>query len=391
MKKLLQLNATSNWASVGRISEEISKVAISEGWETAIAFGRKSNPSISHEIKVGSMMDVYMHYAKHRLFDGEGLGSSAPTKLLLYEIEKFNPDIIHIHNIHDHWLNYPILFEYLAKIRTPIVWSLHDCWSFTGGCPHFEATSCYKWRDSECESCPHGHRKAASQFELRKKYFSKIGSRLHIVGVSQWIADMVKQSFLGDSGANIYVINNGVDTSIFRPIQNIEKRRRIIDVSSIWKDYKGWPDLMQLRKLLPDDVEIVLVGLPKERMKELPSNIIGIQRTENIDELVRLYNESSIFVNPTHMDTFPTVNLEALACGIPVITYRTGGSPEAIDSSSGIVIEKGNVKAMSEAILKVLDAPSMFDSEYCRSRVVKHFQKNDKFHKYIELYNSIIS
>lgn len=390
--KLLQLNVTANWGSTGKIAEGIGQAAMTRGWESYIAFGRSSNPSHSRAIKIGSLKDVYFHYAKHRLLNCEGHGSRHATKELIKKIEILQPDIIHLHNIHDHWLNYPILFRYLATIDTPIVWTFHDCWAFTGGCPHFEALGCGKWKTGcfQCQQTMHFQLDRSRQnYELKKTLFQALGSRLTIVCVSEWLAQYVRQSFLRCCRINI--INNGIDLSTFTPKETAEKRRMILGVSNVWPDYKGLPDFIHLHDILPKNIEMVLVGLSKNQIKNLPKGISGRERTSNIEELVNLYRSAMAFVNPTYNDSFPTVNLEALACGTPVITYRTGGSPEAVDEKTGIVIEQGDIGALANAVKSIASGSIEFDSDLCRQRAVENFNQETQFNKYIDLYESLLS
>lgn len=388
-KKLLQLNVTANWGSTGKIAEEIGLAAMEKGWESTIAYGRYSNKSSSRLIKVDSKVEVYAHYAYSRFLDGEGLGSRMATKSLIEQIEEYQPDIIHLHNIHDHWLNYPILFRYLTAIQIPLVWTFHDCWAFTGHCAHFENVGCDRWV-TQCVHCP--QRKNFSvdystrNFELKRKYFGELCKRMSIVTPSFWLEEYVKKSIF--KGATINTIHNGVDTKLFSPLNGVKKKRMILGVSNVWPDYKGLKDFIELRKLLPNDTDIVLVGLTPTQISNLPDGITGLTRTANVEELIKLYNEASIFVNPTRNDTFPTVNLEALSCGTPVITYQTGGSPEAIDDKTGIVVKKGDVRALSDAIKNTLEVP--FDKNCCRERAENYFNKNNQFDKYIELYGKLL-
>ncbi len=388
--KLLQLNVTANWGSTGKIAEGIGQAAMARGWESYIAYGRYMNPSQSQLIKVGNKFDVYAHYARNRFLDGEGLGSKSATKEFVRKVEELSPDIIHLHNIHDHWLNYPVLFDYLASVDIPVVWTFHDCWAFTGGCYHFEDAGCTAWKENGCSvACPLGHHRASKNFALRKKLYSAIGSRMHIVGVSDWLKRYASESMLGATGVNFHVINNGIDTDkLFKPGTS-SKTRSIIGVSNIWPEYKGLSDFVKLRDILPADVAITLVGLSEKQIASLPAGIKGIMRTNSAQELVELYQQASVFVNPTYNDSFPTVNLEALACGTPVVTYRTGGSPEAVDESTGIVIDKGDVNGLADAIMKVIDNPSAFTPEACRRRAVEKFNKDVQFNKYIDLYESL--
>lgn len=388
--KLLQLNVTANWGSTGKIAEGIGLAAMSRGWKSTIAYGRYMNPSQSQLVKVGNQLDVYAHYAKNRLIDGEGLGSRRATKELTARIKKLEPDIIHLHNIHDHWLNYPLLFEYFATIDTPIVWTFHDCWAFTGGCAHFENINCYKWKDKACNTCPLKHKSAQKNIAKRFDSFSKIGKRLHIVTVSDWLAKYISESMFAEIGASISVINNGIDVNnVFQP--GGIKEKMILGVSNVWPEYKGLGDFIKLREILPVDINIVVVGLSQKQVNSLPQGIRGITRTSNAEELADLYRRASVFVNPTYNDSFPTVNLEALACGTPVITYRTGGSPEAVDANTGIVIEKGNIQSLADGIMELLQHPERFRRENCRNRAVNHFNKDIQFTKYIDLYEEILN
>ncbi len=385
--KLLQLNCTANWGSTGKIAEEIGQAAMARGWESAIAYGRVMNPSQSQLVKVGDKLDVYAHYVQHRIFDREGLGSRRPTKRLIKWIDSYRPDIIHLHNIHDHWLNYSLLFQYLATIDTQIVWTFHDCWAFTGGCAYFDDVNCSKWQTG-CNSCPQIKfaDRSKANFNLRKDLFSSLQERLTIVPVSYWLKDFVKQSFLRNS--SIMMIHNGIDVTKFEPRVKIKKT--VLGVALPWSTRKGLSDIIKLRHMLPRDVEIKLIGLNDKQIKELPQGVIGINRTQNIDELVKHYGEASVFVNPTYADNFPTTNLEALACGTPVVTYRTGGSPEAVDELTGIVVDKGNINALAEAIMTVLNNPDDFTPENCRKRAEQNFNKDIQFGKYIDLYNRLL-
>lgn len=387
--KLLQLNVTANWGSTGKIAEGIGQSAMDRGWESEIAYGRYMNPSRSKLIKVGTQLDVYAHYAKAIVLDGEGFGSRRATKKLIRRIDELSPDIIHLHNIHDHWLNYPLLFEYFATIDTPIVWTFHDCWAFTGGCHHFENSQCFNWEINSCQKeCPQRHERAQRNFAKRLEVFSKIGSRLHVVTVSKWLADYASTSMLSQTNATFSIINNGIDVNgVFIPRR--KKEKMILGVSNVWNDEKGLKDFYILRDKLDDDIKIVLVGLDRKQIANLPSGIVGKPRTSGAEELAEFYRKASVFVNPTYNDSFPTVNLEALACGTPVITYRTGGSPEAIDEHTGIVVEKGNIDILAQAVNHILDNPVQFSPEYCRERAETHFNKDIQFGKYIDLYEEL--
>ena len=397
MKQVLfQINVTANWGSTGKIAEQIGQCAMSHGWESYIAYGRMMNPSKSQLIRIGSKADVYEHFAEQLLFDDEGLGSRFATKSLIDKIEKINPDIVQLHNIHDHYLNYKILFGYLNKTNTKVVWTFHDCWAFTGHCFHFVQKNCDRWR-TQCHDCPLKNQyhktildRSYQNFNLKRLLF--VGCKnLTVVPASYWMADFVKRSFLKDK--RVEVIHNGVDLNVYKPLGGKPSasrgKIRIIAVSNIWNADKGEQDVYKLREMLPvDEYEITMVGLSSSQVNNLPSGIEGIQRTQNVNELVKLYSESDVLVNPTYADTFPTVNIEALATGTPVITYRTGGSPEAIDERTGIVVEQGNIEALADAIRKMKASP--LSSDDCRERAEQYFDKDKCFEKYINLYDSLI-
>lgn len=410
MPKLLQINITANWGSTGKIAEQIGLCAISHGWESYVAYGRWCNPSQSHLIKVGNKLDTYMHYGEQRIFDNEGLCSRGATKKLIRQIEDIKPDVVQLHNIHDHYLNYRLLFKYLNQTDIKVVWTFHDCWAFTGHCFHFVTKKCDRWKTG-CHDCPLKNEypktfldRSREHYDLKKQLFGDC-KNMTIVPVSNWMGDFVKESFL--KGRRIEVIHNGVDQNTFKPYGGKpsaeDGRLRIIAVSSVWYPEKGELDIYKLREMLPEDeFEITMVGLSEQQAKKLPSGIRGIQRTQNVQELVQLYAESDVLINPTYADTFPTVNLEALACGTPVITYRTGGSPEAIRDDSfdklrnqtvesypcGMVIEQGNVEYLADAIRKMKEHP--LSSEDCRKRAEECFDKDKCFEEYINLYQNLM-
>lgn len=401
MPKLLQINITSNWGSTGKIAEAINLAAQRKGWECSTAYGRWANPSKFPTYKVGNKWDMYVHYFENRIFDREGLSSRRATKALIRHIEKLKPDVISLHNIHDHYLNYELLFRYLNETDIKVVWTFHDCWAFTGHCFHFVTKDCMRWKTS-CHDCSLHHLypntvldRSVKNYALKKELFSA-NKNLAIVACSDWLGDFVKESFLKDK--RIEVIHNGVDLQMFRPQDGKESREgkeserrvfKIIAVSSVWYPNKGELDIYKLRTMLPEDeYEITMVGLSAEQAKNLPEGIRGIQRTQNVQELAQLYSEADVLINPTYEDNFPTVNIEALACGTPVITYRTGGSPEAVDDKTGMVIEQGNVMALANAVMQMKDTP--LSSADCRKRAEEHFDKDKCFEKYIELYDELL-
>jgi glycosyltransferase involved in cell wall biosynthesis len=403
MKKLLQINSVVNSGSTGRIAEEIGQTAIAAGWESYIAYGRHARTSQSELIKIGSDWDIRVHGLQTRLFDRHGLASIAATREFVEQLKKIKPDIIHLHNIHGYYINIEILFRYLKDANIPVVWTLHDCWPITGHCAYFTFVECDKWK-TQCFSCPQKKGYPGSYFLDRSKQNHKQKRKLFtsvhdmtIVSVSNWLADIVKQSYLKDYP--IRVINNGIDVNVFslqsrdgiRLKYGLADKFVLLGVATEWGRRKGLHDFIELSKTLKDDEIIVLVGLKEDQIKILPENIIGITRTESTQELAEFYSSADVFVNPTWEDNFPTTNLEAMACGTPVVTYRTGGSPEALTPKTGFVVEQGDLASIRKAIDTVKSKGKAFYSAACRERATKMFNKNDRYAEYLQLYEQMLS
>jgi len=404
LKRLLQINTTLNYGSTGRIAENIGLLANQSGFDTYMAHGpRCINPSALKSICAETSLGEKIHGIGTRLFDKHGLMSRQSTQKLISEIIKIKPDIIHLHNIHGYYINYQILFSFLKEYNCPIVWTLHDCWSFTGHCAHFDLIGCDKWK-TECNHCsqkgeyPKSYVDFSSRnFNLKKEAFTGCDN-LTIVPVSYWLEDLVKESFL--RGYKTKVIHNGIDIDKFSVCNNAEEMRAkygitakyvILGVASPFTQRKGFFDFISLSQMLPEEYCLVMVGLNAEQKKNLPGNIIGIERTQDVNELASLYSCADVFVNLTYEDNFPTTNLEAMACGTPVITYNTGGSPESLDDMTGIVVEKGNIREAKNAISAIC---SKGKSEYinsCRNRAVQFFNNKDRFMEYIDLYNELLA
>lgn len=397
MPKLLQINITANWGSTGKIAEAIGIAAMNAGWESYIAYGRWCNPSKSYLIKVGGRLDKYFHFAEQRIRDNEGLCSRRATRRLIQQIEEIKPDVVQLHNIHDHYLNYRLLFNYLNQSDIKVVWTFHDCWAFTGHCFHFVTKDCMRWQ-SGCYDCPMRNvlpktllDRSKEHYELKKQLFGSC-ENLTIVPCSDWMAGFVRQSFLKDK--RIEVIKNGVDINVFKLVDNSNAGDCniffILAVSSVWNEEKGLNDIFKVRDLLPLNYTITIVGLAEKQLDSLPKGIIGIKRTQDIQELVRLYSEANVLINPTYADTFPTVNLEALACGTPVVTYRTGGSPESVTPETGSVVEQGDVLGMVEAIKTIcMKGPNQY-KKACRMRAEEYFDNKECFENYIMLYKDLL-
>jgi len=401
--KVMQINTAVNSGSTGRIAEDIGKLLIQIGHKSYIAAGYTRRPSESTVIKIGSGFDRTLHGLKTRILDRHGFGSNQATKDLLKNIDIINPDIVHLHNIHGYYLHVGTLFNYLKGKNKPVIWTFHDCWSFTGHCSYFDAVNCFKW-ETECNHCPNKKGYPASwyvdnslkNFYDKKRIFNRL-ENLAIVTPSQWLKAHVTKSFL--SSYPVYCINNGIDLETFKFIEPSSLRNRyqipdkklILGVANKWDTRKGFNDFIQLSKGLDENQQIVLVGLNSEQIKCLPGNITGIPRTENINDLASLYSSAIVFVNPTYVDNFPTTNIEALACSTPVITYNTGGSPEIINKQTGTVVEKENIQELKLAIDQIIDKGKTHYSSSCRARAEKLFNKDDRYNDYLSLYNKMLN
>jgi len=401
--KILQINTTVNTGSTGRIAEDIGKLMLSFGHESLIASTYSKQPSKSKVYYIGNLLDRNFHGLKTRLFDLHGFGSTKATERLVDQINMIRPDIIQLHNLHGYYLNVEVLFNFLKAFKKPIVWTLHDCWPFTGHCSHFESVNCMKWI-MECNQCPNKKGYPESWFidnstrnyYKKKRIFNGV-ENLHIVTPSFWLASHLKNSYL--RGYPVNIIHNGIDLSIFKAEKSnylaekyeLPGKKIILGIANTWKKRKAFDDFFQLSQLISNDQHIFLVGLSKKQTMVLPSNMTGIPRTENLAELATIYTSASVFVNPTYVDTFPTTNIEALSCGTPVITYETGGSPEVVDESTGIVIEKGDIIALKRAIDVILEKGKEYYQGPCRARAEKYFNKDERNMDYLCLYEKLVS
>lgn len=402
MSVILQINTVVNSGSTGKIAEEIGKLLIKHKNVSYIAYGRNIRPSNSKLFYFGNKLDFCIHALLTRFFDLHGCGSVLQTIKLIRRIKSIKPDIIHLHNIHGYYLNYPLFFKFLKVINKPIIWTLHDCWAFTGHCSYYLSINCNKWKTG-CYQCQlkHSYPKAILfdnswfNYVLKKNYFSTI-TNLTLITPSVWLNNQIKDSFL--SSYPSMVINNGINLSIFTPLSskfrddnNLKDKFIILGVASVWDERKGLKDFLHLSKHFDCNTVIILVGLSKKQITYMPSSIICIERTESQRELAQLYSTADVFINPTYEDNFPTTNIESLACGTPVITYNTGGSVEIIDDETGFVVERGNIEQLISKILSFKKIGKSYYFQKCVDRAKKLYNAEDRFNDYINVYNNLLS
>lgn len=405
-RKLLQINPVVRTStSTGKIMRALGELAMTAGWESYIAYSRARDGVPEHTselVPVGNWIDLAGHWLATRLFDAHGLASRRSTRELIKRIEAIDPDIVHIHNLHGYFLNYPLLCDFLARRGKPVIWTVHDCWLFTGHCYHYASTACSRWQTG-CHDCP---QKTAfpkswlfdrSQQNWRDKRQALTAlPDLTLVVVSEWMRGEISRSFLRELPCR--VIHNGIDLNTFQPREEadvqgrygITARHFALAVAAIWIPEKGFDDLLAFASRLHSDEQLVVVGqmTPRQR-KRLPANVIPVSRTSDARALAELYTAATAVINPTWQDNYPTVNLEATACGTPVITYRTGGSVESVPAGTGFVVEQGDTAAMADRFHQIREQNAASFREACTQFAREHFAKEDRFRDYIDLYESL--
>ena len=405
--KVLQINTVCGNGSVGRITVDISHALEKEGEECLIAYGRRTAPADVNAWRFGTNKDMALHVL-HTFFKGEhGFASGKQTARLVEKIEEYDPDVIHLHNIHGFYLDVEQLFWYLRQAGKPVVWTLHDCWAFTGHCAYFDYAGCEKWKTA-CEKCPLYRSSypyalfrdnSRENFARKRKLLAEHPiPGLVLVTPSRWLAALVKESFLKEYP--VRVIHNGIDLNRFRPDGmegagpgellreklGLHGKFVILGVANMWEERKGYPYFLKLASQLGKDFQVILIGLDRKKLKSLPGNVMGLARTDSVEELAAYYAMADVYVNATLEDNFPTTNLEALACGTPVITFATGGSVESVDESCGRIVPKGDIKGLEEAVLSLKERT--VSSDVCREKAAR-YDKYDRFREYVELYREL--
>ena len=396
--KVVQINATCGIGSTGKICMGISGMMTAEGIENYVLFSSRTN---GYPLGIACSNDHYikLQALRSRILGNMGFNSRKATRKMIRELERVGPDIVHLHNIHGHDCDLELLFTFFRRKKTKLIWTFHDCWTFTGYCTYYDMAKCDRWKTT-CGDCP--QKKASSWFfdrsralHMKKKHLFS-GLDLTIVTPSQWLAEQVRGSFFRDHP--VHVIYNGIDLSVFRPTAGSfrekygipEDKKIVLGVAFGWGARKGLDVLIELaRRLDSSRYQMVLVGTDDAVDRLLPPQILSIHRTQDQTELAEIYTAADVFVNPTREEVLGLTNIEANACGTPVVTFRSGGSPECIDGSSGIVVEQEDLQAMLDAIRHICEEKP-FLAEVCRARA-KLFDKNDRLVEYVRLYESVES
>lgn len=393
---IIEINS-SNFGSTGNIMLQISDTARANGHKviTCCPLSRENQKKIvKHQLMIGNRISRNIHIKLSEWTGFNGCFSIISTWRFLIKVKKIEPDIIHLHNLHNCYINLPLLFKYIKKQKIKTIWTLHDCWSFTGQCPHFTILKCDKWKTG-CHDCPQINFYPASKvdqtrtmWKLKRKWFTGVED-MTIVTPSEWLAGLVRQSYLKEYP--VKVIHNGIDLNVFQPVesdfrqkQHLEDKFIILGVAFGWGNRKGLDVFIELSERLNDKFQIMLVGTNDDVDKQLPAKIISVHKTSNQQELAEIYSAADVFVNPTREEVLGLVNIEALACGTPVITFDTGGSPECIDETCGLVVDTDDVDMLIHSI-NLIATKNPFNKNGCMERA-KMFNRNKKYEEYIELY-----
>lgn len=396
--KVLQINSVCGTGSTGRIAVQISDYLDQHNIENYIAYGFGKSER-SNTFCFGNSLDAHLHSFLSRKLGWQGKMSHIPTWRLIQYTERINPDIVHLHNIHGHYLNFNMFFRYLKKKNCQVVWTFHDCWPITGKCAHFTEVKCEKWKTG-CFNCvqldryPDSERDRSYKSYLEKKNAFTSISNLHIVTVSNWLKLVVEKSFLGK--ADIRCIYNGVDTEQFsfqedsiRERYQLQDKFIILGVASAWSERKGLDKFIDLSKLIHDDEVIVLIGISSDQQKCLPEKLIGIPAVNDQTVLAQWYSTADVYINFSIEETFGLVVAEAMACGTPAIVMNSTACPEVLDVNTGFVVEPFDLDAVKAAIDIVKIKGKKIYSPKCEERIHRLFNLERMQREYLELYQEL--
>lgn len=392
--KILQINAVYKNASTGRICFELHNYLKDNGCDCVTVYGGYKG-NYDDAIYTGNNFDHKLHALFSRITGKIGYFSKFQTKKIIRFIKKYKPDVVHLHNLHANFICIPKLLKFLAKENIPTVITLHDCFFYTGGCMHYTVNNCYKWHN-KCNHCRFNNLtwffdRTERMFNDKKELFGKI-QKLAVIGVSHWIANEASKSPILKDASIIRSIYNGINLSVFQTKDSdfkkkyhLEDTKIILGVASGWSVKKGLNVFLGLADKLKVDEKIVLVGNTPEKI--ISDKIIQIPTTNNVEELVDIYNAADVFLQASREETFGNVVAEALACGVPVVTNTSTANPELVNEKCGIVLEEFSIDNIYNAISEVLiKGKAQFE---CRDYAEHMFDKQESYKKYLNVYKEI--
>lgn len=399
--KVVQINAIYGSKSTGTIVREIQSCCEANGIESYVAYSIADRPDseVPRGYRIGNQLTAKWHAFISRLIGKQAYANRISTWRFLRWLDKVNPDVVHLHNLHSNYIHLNILLHYLAKHDIATVVTMHDCWYFTGGCMHYTSVGCHRWKNG-CGHCPKWRQipsycfdRTQSVLKDRKRYLSAI-PRLTMVGASEWVANEMKQSLLKD--LNITFIHNGFDLDVFTPTLSGKRKELgignkfvILGPASKWLLPINKPTLDHFISQMTDDMVLVLFGCT-ENNHTLPSNVLQIGYTKNRKELAELYSMADVLVNCSREDTLSSLNLECQACGTPVVTYDATGSKETVDGQCGFAVPTGDAEILWQKVAEVKQKSKNVLTGQCRVWIESNFEKKSNYKKYIELYHNVI-
>jgi len=393
--KVVQINCSAS-GSTGDIAKGIHRKLRALGHESYF-FYEGGSATEENMFRIGNYISLHAHAVLSRNLGRQGYFSVFPTLRLLGKLNKIAPNVIHLHNLHGSYLNLPLLFRYLKKTKAKIVVTLHDCWLFTGKCPHFTVAGCEEWKRT-CGNCPQLSIYPGSKVDTtakclrdKKKWLSGFGDRLRVFAVSDWLRDTARESFLAQY--SVETIYNGIDCNVFRPLDGSSAREKyrlgdkfiILGVASVWDKRKGLATFLEMAEQLSGEEVIILVGLTQEQIAQMPPNIVGITRTENQQELAQLYSGADVFVNPSKEETFGLVTAEAMACGTPVVVYDSTACAE-IACGRGAILQP--TAGAGELLAAAREVGRNKDVQVCRQVVEDRFDQKIMIQGYVSAYEN---
>ncbi len=407
--KVLQINAVYGQGSTGTIVRDIENLCEQAGIECYVASPDKKVLNAKHGYIIGNMIDHKLHALLSRIHGKQAYFSHIPTRNLIRWMDKIKPDIVHLHNLHSNYIHLNILLQYLAKKDIKTIITLHDCWFFTGGCFHYTAIGCYKWL-VDCKNCPKKKQDTPSFFRKhsakiladRKKKLLAI-PHLYITDVSEWMSHEALKSFLRDTPN--YIIRNGIDMQIFRPLHSdfrirlgLENKYVILGPASKWLLPVNRDLLINFVGQMQTDEILLLFGVCTDKQMDyldslhfLDGKVRTYGYTKNRKELAALYTMSDIFVNTTHEDSLSLINVEAQACGTPVVTFDQTGPKETVDNVNSFNVPVGDVEKLYKKIKLVRKSSKEVISRKCQMFVENKFDMHNNYQLYIKLYKYIYS